>query len=103
VLDGPQNGRIPEPWDVHVVPDQQFVSAIRKTPIPHTEQMMACFRCNSFGNLKCSGIKYAIKFGIVVFYLFFLQDVVVMEKKIAFSVMVLVFNIKLILKGRWKE
>ena len=42
LLDSPQNGKIPEPWDVHVPQSQLFKNAIDKLTIPHTEQLMVC-------------------------------------------------------------
>lgn len=53
MIDGPHNGPIPGPWDVVVMPQQEFHTGKTKVPVPHSEHISMCHTCLGAGNTRC--------------------------------------------------
>lgn len=53
-IDGRQNGPIPGPWQVLVLPKQEFHTGKTKVPVPHSEYVKVCHSCSGVGRTRCS-------------------------------------------------
>ena len=38
-IDGPMNGRAPQPWDIHCYPTQMFHDEVHLVEVPHTAEV----------------------------------------------------------------
>lgn len=54
VLDGPQNGYPPMPWDVPVPFPEMFKAGSISVEVPHTACMKGCARCQAKGYMRCN-------------------------------------------------
>ena len=52
-VDGPQNGYPPQPWEIPINYPSLFSETKVKVPVPHTEAVQQCHRCNGRGRVKC--------------------------------------------------
>ncbi|XP_006024208.1 protein SSUH2 homolog isoform X6 [Alligator sinensis] len=59
LVDGPQNGTSPRPWDIKVQTPPLFQDDTRKFRIPHSSLVKACHKCHGHGRYKCSGCQGA--------------------------------------------
>ncbi|XP_053234095.1 protein SSUH2 homolog [Podarcis raffonei] len=55
LVDGPQNGASPQPWDIKVQVPQMFQEDTKKFRIPHSSLVKECHKCHGRGRYKCSG------------------------------------------------
>ncbi|KAJ7316971.1 hypothetical protein JRQ81_003133 [Phrynocephalus forsythii] len=55
LIDGPQNGAPPRPWDIKVQPPQMFQDDTKKFRVPHSSLVKECHKCHGRGRSKCSG------------------------------------------------
>lgn len=56
LVDGPQNGPAPLPWDIPLYACENFRDyEVRAMEIPHTAFVRGCHRCRGYGYLVCSG------------------------------------------------
>jgi hypothetical protein len=53
-VDGPQNGPIPSPWDVVVLPANEFKKDKKTVAVPHSEHVQQCHKCIGRGNVQCT-------------------------------------------------
>ncbi len=53
LLDGPNNGRPPAPWDVPVPIPGSFIHQDHIEPLPHTDEVRTCHGCNGGGTVTC--------------------------------------------------
>nr|XP_033782489.1 protein SSUH2 homolog [Geotrypetes seraphini] len=54
LVDGPENGASPQPWDVQVSTSNLFQEDTRRLRIPHSSQVKECYKCQGRGRKKCS-------------------------------------------------
>jgi len=54
-LDTTLDGTIPDPASVPCSPDSMFQNHTKLINLAHTDSLHPCFRCNAFGQLRCSG------------------------------------------------
>ncbi|KAM6473509.1 protein SSUH2 homolog [Liasis olivaceus] len=55
LVDGPQNGVPPRPWDIKVQVPQMFQEDTKKFRVPHSSLLKECHKCHGRGRYKCSG------------------------------------------------
>ncbi|XP_070789681.1 protein SSUH2 homolog [Pituophis catenifer annectens] len=55
LVDGPQNGVSPRPWDIKVQVPQMFQEDTKKFRVPHSSLLKECHKCHGRGRYKCSG------------------------------------------------
>uniref|UniRef100_H9G9G2 Ssu-2 homolog n=1 Tax=Anolis carolinensis TaxID=28377 RepID=H9G9G2_ANOCA len=55
LVDGPQNGTSPRPWDIKVQVPQMFQDDTKKFRVPHSSLVKECHKCHGRGRYKCSG------------------------------------------------
>ncbi|XP_056380973.1 protein SSUH2 homolog isoform X1 [Hyla sarda] len=58
VLDSPEKGPAPQPWEIHVKTPSLFHDETQKVPVPHTTSKKSCQECNGKGKIicqKCNG------------------------------------------------
>ncbi|XP_061478028.1 protein SSUH2 homolog isoform X2 [Rhineura floridana] len=55
LVDGPQNGTSPQPWDIRVQVPQMFKEDTKKFRVPHSSLVKECHKCHGRGRYKCSG------------------------------------------------
>ena len=53
-VDGPQNGPIPSPWDVIILPSNEFQTEKKKVKVPHSEHIQQCHKCYARGHVQCT-------------------------------------------------
>ena len=54
MIDGPQNGPAPGPWDIAVQPTQLFQNSQNHFEVPHTASVKVCHGCTGNGFNRCS-------------------------------------------------
>ncbi|XP_042185722.1 protein SSUH2 homolog isoform X2 [Oncorhynchus tshawytscha] len=54
VVDGPQYGMSPPPWDVPVQQPQRYIDVILKVRVPHSSFVKTCHRCHGCGRTRCT-------------------------------------------------
>uniref|UniRef100_A0A8C0IYA9 Ssu-2 homolog n=1 Tax=Chelonoidis abingdonii TaxID=106734 RepID=A0A8C0IYA9_CHEAB len=54
LVDGPQNGASPRPWDIKVQAPPTFQDDTKKFRVPHSSLVKACHKCQGRGRHKCS-------------------------------------------------
>jgi len=54
-LDTTANGPIPDPASLPCGPDRMFQNHTKFINLSRTDSLHPCFRCNAFGDLRCSG------------------------------------------------
>jgi hypothetical protein len=54
VVDGPENGRPPAPWDMQVRIPGTFINQDHHEPVPHTDVVKTCHGCSGAGKVTCS-------------------------------------------------
>ncbi|XP_043933456.1 protein SSUH2 homolog isoform X1 [Protopterus annectens] len=54
MVDGPENGLPPAPWDVMVEPPPLFQNDQKKVAVPHTSSVKPCHKCHGKGRYRCS-------------------------------------------------
>ncbi len=52
-IDGPENGRAPAAWDIHVDVPGTFINQDHREPIPHTDVVKTCHGCQGSGRVTC--------------------------------------------------
>ncbi|XP_013400639.1 protein SSUH2 homolog isoform X2 [Lingula anatina] len=52
-IDGPQYGQAPMPWQIPCEPQQLFLTHTKYLKVPHTSDIIPCFRCQRRGWLRC--------------------------------------------------
>lgn len=52
-IDGPENGPVPQPWDIPIVPAKLFADETKKVHVPHTEYGQTCSKCFGRGHVQC--------------------------------------------------
>uniref|UniRef100_A0A8D0B712 Ssu-2 homolog n=1 Tax=Salvator merianae TaxID=96440 RepID=A0A8D0B712_SALMN len=55
LVDGPQNGASPHPWDIKVQVPHMFQDDTKKFRVPHSSIVKECHKCHGRGRYKCSG------------------------------------------------
>lgn len=53
LIDGPNNGRPPAPWDVPVHIPGKFIDQDHAEPLSHTDEVRTCHGCNGGGTITC--------------------------------------------------
>jgi len=53
LIDGPQNGPAPGPWDIAAQPSQLFQDSHKQFEIPHTASVKVCHGCTGAGVNRC--------------------------------------------------
>ncbi|XP_022597793.1 protein SSUH2 homolog [Seriola dumerili] len=53
VVDGPQYGMSPPPWDVPVTLPQRYTDVVEKIRVPHTSFVKTCHTCHGCGRTRC--------------------------------------------------
>ncbi|XP_061582553.1 protein SSUH2 homolog [Cololabis saira] len=54
VVDGPQFGSSPPPWDVPVSPPQIWTDNSQKIRVPHSSLVKTCHKCHGCGRTRCN-------------------------------------------------
>ncbi|XP_030062244.1 protein SSUH2 homolog isoform X2 [Microcaecilia unicolor] len=54
LVDGPENGASPQPWDVQVSTPNMFQEDTRRLRISHSSHVKVCSKCQGRGRKKCS-------------------------------------------------
>lgn len=54
MVDGPQNGPSPPPWEIQVPYPQKYTDVVMKAQVPHSSVVKPCHRCHSMGSVRCS-------------------------------------------------
>ncbi|XP_041080739.1 protein SSUH2 homolog isoform X2 [Polyodon spathula] len=54
LVDGPQYGDPPPPWDVMVEVPPMYIDSCQKVRVPHTSFVKVCHRCHGKGHVQCS-------------------------------------------------
>ncbi|XP_039971671.1 protein SSUH2 homolog isoform X3 [Xiphias gladius] len=54
MVDGPQFGMCPPPWDIPVTLPQRYTSMVEKIRVPHTSFVKLCHTCNGCGKTRCT-------------------------------------------------
>lgn len=54
MIDGPQNGPAPGPWDIAVQPTKLFQNSQNHFEVPHTASVKVCHGCTGNGFNRCS-------------------------------------------------
>lgn len=57
MIDGPNNGIAPQPWDIAVQMPQLFEEDEVEVPVPHTEYAQQCSDCFGRGRVQCKHCK----------------------------------------------
>ena len=52
-IDGPENGPVPQPWDIPIVASRLFADETKKVRVPHTEYGQGCPKCFGRGHVQC--------------------------------------------------
>ena len=52
-IDAVQGGAIVNPWMLPCQPDSSFKNHQKRLPLPKTDVLQPCHRCNTFGKLRC--------------------------------------------------
>ncbi|KAI9540609.1 hypothetical protein NQZ68_038982 [Dissostichus eleginoides] len=55
VVDGPQYGASPPPWDIPLMLPQRYSDRVEKTRVPHSSFVKMCHKCNGCGRTRCVG------------------------------------------------
>ncbi|XP_039652393.1 protein SSUH2 homolog isoform X1 [Perca fluviatilis] len=53
VVDGPQFGMSPPPWDIPVPPPARYTDKVEKVRVPHSSFVKPCHKCNGCGRTRC--------------------------------------------------
>lgn len=53
MIDGPQNGTAPGPWDIAASPPSLFQDYVQHFEVPHTASVKPCHDCFSSGYVRC--------------------------------------------------
>ena len=53
IIDGPANGTPPGTWEIICEKPDMFVEKIYRLPVPHTDEVRICFKCNGAGRITC--------------------------------------------------
>ena len=53
LIDGPQNGPAPGPWDIAAQPTQLFQNSQKHFEVPHTASVKVCHGCMGNGFNRC--------------------------------------------------
>ncbi|TDH13473.1 hypothetical protein EPR50_G00033320 [Perca flavescens] len=53
VVDGPQFGMSPPPWDIPVTPPARYTDKVEKVRVPHSSFVKLCHKCNGCGRTRC--------------------------------------------------
>uniref|UniRef100_A0A8D2ZXE1 Protein SSUH2 homolog n=1 Tax=Scophthalmus maximus TaxID=52904 RepID=A0A8D2ZXE1_SCOMX len=53
MVDGPQYGMCPAPWDIPVTLPQRYTDMVEKVRVPHTSFVKLCHTCNGCGRTRC--------------------------------------------------
>ncbi len=53
LIDGPQNGPAPGPWDIAAQPNQLFQDHEKHFEVPHTASVKMCHNCVGAGMTQC--------------------------------------------------
>ena len=53
LIDGPQNGPAPGPWDIAAQPNQLFQDHEKHFEVPHTASVKMCHNCAGGGMTQC--------------------------------------------------
>ena len=53
LVDGPERGAEPGPWEVHVNTPPMFEDREEKTEVPHTATVRMCQECGGVGRRQC--------------------------------------------------
>nr|XP_019961860.1 PREDICTED: protein SSUH2 homolog isoform X2 [Paralichthys olivaceus] len=54
MVDGPQYGMCPQPWDVPVTLPQRYTDMVEKVRVPHTSFIKLCHKCKGCGRTRCN-------------------------------------------------
>uniref|UniRef100_A0A8C9X9E1 Ssu-2 homolog n=1 Tax=Sander lucioperca TaxID=283035 RepID=A0A8C9X9E1_SANLU len=53
VVDGPQFGMSPPPWDIPVTLPARYTDKVEKVRVPHSSFVKPCHKCNGCGRTRC--------------------------------------------------
>ncbi|KAM4612771.1 protein SSUH2 homolog [Polymixia lowei] len=53
LVDGPQYGMSPPPWEVQVSLPQRYANIVQKVRVPHSSFVKMCHKCNGCGRTRC--------------------------------------------------
>ncbi|XP_071350637.1 protein SSUH2 homolog [Trachinotus anak] len=53
MVDGPENGMSPPPWDIPVALPQRYTNMVQKVRVPHTSFVKLCHTCHGCGRTRC--------------------------------------------------
>ena len=53
MIDGPQNGPAPGPWDIAAQPNGMFSNHDKSFEVPHTASVKSCHNCMGVGMNRC--------------------------------------------------
>lgn len=53
VVDGPQYGMSPPPWDIPVSVPLRYTDVVEKVRVPHSSLVKPCHKCNGYGRTRC--------------------------------------------------
>jgi len=54
MVDGPQYGMPPGPWQMQIEPDGLFQDHVKLAEVPHTSEVRPCHRCHAKGYVRCN-------------------------------------------------
>ncbi|KAM6981347.1 protein SSUH2 homolog [Aplochiton taeniatus] len=54
VVDGPQYGMSPPPWDIPMTTPQRYMDIVQKVRVPHSSFVKACHTCHGCGRTRCN-------------------------------------------------
>uniref|UniRef100_A0A3Q2PXW7 Uncharacterized protein n=1 Tax=Fundulus heteroclitus TaxID=8078 RepID=A0A3Q2PXW7_FUNHE len=55
MVDGPQYGMSPPPWDIPVSLPQMYSDKVEKIRVPHSSFVKVCHKCHGCGRTRCAG------------------------------------------------
>ncbi|MED6246783.1 hypothetical protein ATANTOWER_023481 [Ataeniobius toweri] len=55
MVDGPQYGMSPPPWDIPVSLPQMYSDKVEKIQVPHSSFVKVCHKCQGCGRTRCAG------------------------------------------------
>ncbi|XP_052778442.1 protein SSUH2 homolog [Mya arenaria] len=53
MIDGPENGPAPMPWDIYAIPGAEFTDHVKQIEVPHTSSVKPCHHCSATGRIRC--------------------------------------------------
>ncbi|XP_040889873.1 protein SSUH2 homolog isoform X1 [Toxotes jaculatrix] len=54
MVDGPQYGMCPPPWDIPVTSPQRYTDMVEKVRVPHSSFVKLCHTCKGCGRTRCT-------------------------------------------------